>query len=160
MTGETDAFVSALPFVVGWKEDGDLRYLNANTPRTLELIALDPQLNRIAIENLTVHVLAQEYVSVLTKEESGSYPYQSVLKERLVRSETVAISASGTRYSLPTSEPGAFVVEWRDDHNRRVAMAKFYVAGSGAVGTSLLRLTPPEQAIANQNTVIFDFARF
>jgi uncharacterized protein YfaS (alpha-2-macroglobulin family) len=137
VTGETDALISALPFVVGWKADGDLHYIDANTPRALELIALDPQLNRIAIENLTVTVLAQEYISVLTKQESGSYAYQSVLKERLVQSEKVAISASGTHYSLPTAEPGNFVVEWRDDHNRRVAKATFCVAGNGAVARAL-----------------------
>ncbi len=137
VTGETGALVSALPFVVGWKADANLNYINAKTPHALELIALDPQLNRIAVENLTANVFAREYVSVLTRQESGSYAYHSVPQERLVRSEKIAISASGTKYSLPVGEPGSFVLVLSDDHNRRIAKAGFSVIGDGTVARSL-----------------------
>ncbi len=63
VTGQASALVSALPYVVGYKTDGDLSYINANTPRAIELVAVDPQLNRIALANITAEVIAQEYIS-------------------------------------------------------------------------------------------------
>ncbi len=83
ITGQASALVSALPYVVGYKSDGDLRYINASTPRAVDLLAVDPQLKKIPLENVTLNVIAQEYVSVVTKKENGSYGYESVLKERV-----------------------------------------------------------------------------
>ena len=85
------------------RADGDLSYINANTPRAVDLLAVDPQLKRIALENVTLNVIAQEYVSVVAKKENGSYGYESVLKERVAKSEKIAISAG--RIALPTARP-------------------------------------------------------
>jgi uncharacterized protein YfaS (alpha-2-macroglobulin family) len=137
VTDDVDALVSALPYVIGCKAEGDLHYIDINTARALDLIAVDPQLNRIAVENVTLNVIAQEYVSVLTKQESGKYTYESVLKERIAKSEKVSVSANGFRYNLPTTEPGDFVFELRDDQNRRVTKVNFCVVGRGAVARSL-----------------------
>jgi uncharacterized protein YfaS (alpha-2-macroglobulin family) len=139
VTGETGALVSALPYVIGCKPDGNLRYIDMKKPRSLDLIAIDPQLNRIAIENVTLNIIAQEYVSVLTKQESGKYAYESVLKERVTKSEKIAVSANGLRCLLPTAEPGNYVFELRDDQDRRLTKLQFCVVGHGAVSRSLER---------------------
>ena len=39
ITGQASALVSALPYVVGYKSDGDLNYINATTPRAVDLVA-------------------------------------------------------------------------------------------------------------------------
>jgi uncharacterized protein YfaS (alpha-2-macroglobulin family) len=137
VTGTNGALISALPYVVGCKADGDLRYIDANKPRRLDLVALDPQLNRIALANVTVNIIAQEYVSVLTRQESGKFAYESVLKERTTKSEKISISATDSRYNLPTAEPGNYIFELRDDQDRRLAKIKFSVVGHGAVSRSL-----------------------
>ncbi len=49
ITGQASTLVSALPYVVGYKADGDLNYINANAQRAVNLLAVDPQLNRIAV---------------------------------------------------------------------------------------------------------------
>src|SRR5438477_8444808 len=67
ITGQASALVSSLPYVVGYKSDGDLKYINASMPRAVDLIALDSKLNKVALENVTVNIIAQEYVSVVTK---------------------------------------------------------------------------------------------
>ena len=105
VTGQASVLVSALPYVVGYKADGNLNYINANTPRAVDLLAVDPQLNRIAIESVTLDVIAQEHVSVVAKKENGSYGYESVLKERVAKSEKIAIGPDGLRYQLPTKSP-------------------------------------------------------
>src|SRR5204863_7842150 len=51
VTTTTSALISALPYVIGCKADGDLRYIDMNKPRGVDLVAVDPQLNRIALAN-------------------------------------------------------------------------------------------------------------
>ncbi|MGE5208864.1 MAG: alpha-2-macroglobulin family protein, partial [Alphaproteobacteria bacterium] len=137
VTSTVDALVSALPYVVGCKPDGELRYIEMDKPRAVDLVAVDPQLKRIAVANVTANVIAQEHVSVLTKQESGNFAYESVLKERVSQSEKIAVSANGLHYALPTGEPGNYVFELRDDQNRRLAKLQFCVVGRGAVSRTL-----------------------
>ena len=51
ITGQASTLVSALPYVVGYKADGDLNYINANAQRAVNLLAVDPRLNRIAVQS-------------------------------------------------------------------------------------------------------------
>src|SRR4029077_19810291 len=117
VTGTTSALISALPYVIGCKEDGALRDTDMKKPRAVDLVAVDPQLNRIALANVTANVIAQEYVSVLSKQENGNFAYESVLKERVAKSEKISVSANGLHYTLPTDEPGNYVFELRDDQD-------------------------------------------
>jgi uncharacterized protein YfaS (alpha-2-macroglobulin family) len=137
VTGDVSALVSALPYVIGYKADGDLRYIEMNKPRGIDLVAVDPQLNRIAIENITLNLIAQEYVSVLKKQENGNYVYESVLKERPAKSDKISVAASGYHYALPTEEPGSYVLELRDDQNRTLSKLRFSVVGHAAMTGAL-----------------------
>ncbi|MEY2519810.1 MAG: alpha-2-macroglobulin, partial [Verrucomicrobiota bacterium] len=137
ITGQASVLVSALPYVVGYKSDGNLSYINANTPRAVDLLAVDPQLKHIPLEHITVDVIAEEHVSVVAKKENGSYGYESVLKERIAKAEKIAISPDGLRYQLPTSEPGDYIVELRDDGGRKLSRIRFSVVGSGIVKRAL-----------------------
>jgi uncharacterized protein YfaS (alpha-2-macroglobulin family) len=137
VTGDVSALVSALPYVIGCKTGGDLRYIEMNKPRGIDLIAVDPQLNRIAVENITLTIIAQENVSVLKKQENGNYVYESVLRERPAKSERIAISANGLNYTLPTGEPGNYVLELRDDQNRALSKLHFSVVGKGGAVSAL-----------------------
>ena len=137
VTSTTTTLISALPYLIGCKADGELRYIDMNKPRAVELVALDPQLNRIALGNVTANVIAQEYVSILTKQESGNFAYESVLKERTTKTEKISVAANGFRYALPTDEPGNYVFELRDDQGRRLTKLQFCVVGHGAISRSL-----------------------
>src|ERR1051326_7648079 len=108
-----------------------------NKPRGVDLVAVDPQLDRIAIENITLNIIAQEYVSVLKKQENGNYVYESVLKERPAKSEKISVAASGYHYALPTGEPGNYVLELRDDQNRTLSKLRFSVVGQAAMAGAL-----------------------
>ncbi|HST30423.1 MAG TPA: alpha-2-macroglobulin [Chthoniobacterales bacterium] len=137
VTSYVNALVSALPYVIGYKPDGDLRYIDMKKPRAVDLIAIDPQLNKIAVENVTLNVVAQEYVSVLKKQENGNYTYESVLRERPLKSEKIAVASTGLHYALPTNDPGDYLIELRDDKNRVVSKLRFSVVGQGQVSRSL-----------------------
>ena len=91
----TGTLVSPLPSVVGWHADGDLNWIKANGPsRTLTFLAVDPSLQQTTLENLTLHLAEQQWVSVLKKDESGSYRYESVRRERPIRDEPFLSSPS------------------------------------------------------------------
>ncbi|HKS31856.1 MAG TPA: alpha-2-macroglobulin [Chthoniobacterales bacterium] len=137
VANQKSVLVSDLPFVIGAKPDGDLHYIEANKQRGLDFIAVDSQLKRVAVENITLNLIAQEYISVLARQENGNFAYRSVLKERLARSENLTISAAGLHYVLPTSEPGNYILELRDDQNRRLSQLRYCVVGSGASSPSL-----------------------
>ena len=137
VTGDISALVSALPYVIGCKTGGDLRYIEMNKPRAVDLIAVDPQLNRIAVENISLNIIAEEYVSVLKKQENGNYVYESVLRERPAKSEKIAIPARGLHYTLPTNEPGDYVLELRDDQSRTLSKLHFSVVGQGGIAHAL-----------------------
>ncbi|MFL6513612.1 MAG: alpha-2-macroglobulin family protein, partial [Chthoniobacterales bacterium] len=137
VTTMVETLVSTLPYVVGCKPDGDLRYVELNKARVIDLVAVDPRLHRIALENITVNIIAQEYVSVLTKQDNGNYAYESVLKERTAKSESISISANGSRYAVPTDEPGNYVFELRDDQNRRLCKLEYSVVGIGRANRAL-----------------------
>jgi len=137
VTTTAGALISTLPYVIGCKADGDLHFIDMNKPRTVELVALDPQMNRIALGNVTANIIAQEYVSILTKQESGKFAYESVLKERITKSEKISIPTHECRYGLPTNEPGNYLFELRDDQDRRLTRVQFCVVGHGAVSKSL-----------------------
>lgn len=133
VTGDVSALVSALPYVIGYKADGDLRYIDMKKPRAVDLVAVDPQLNRIAIENVTLNLIVEEYVSVLKKQENGNYVYESVLKERPAKSEKISVAVGGYHYALPTDRPGNYVLELRDDQNRVLTKLRFSVVGHAAM---------------------------
>ncbi|PYM01415.1 MAG: hypothetical protein DMF19_06580 [Verrucomicrobia bacterium] len=137
MTIQKNALVSDLPFVIGAKADGDLNYIVTSKQRALDFIAVDPQLKPIAVENVTLNLIAREYVSVLSRQDNGNFAYHSVLKERLAHSEKLAISANGLHYALPTSEPGNYAIELRDDQNRRLSQLHYCIVGNGDATSSL-----------------------
>ena len=132
------ALVSALPYVIGSKLDGESRTLRMNSDHAVEFIAIDNTLKKIAADNLVLNVVEEGYVSVLTKREDGTFGYESVRKESVVHTEKTAIPAEGLKYTLPTGTPGNYYVELREkDSDARVCKVAFNVAGVGKVSRSL-----------------------
>ena len=132
VTGDVSALVSALPYVIGYKADGDLRYIDMKKPRAIDLVAVDPQLNRIAIENVTLNLIVAGIR--FRAEETGEWQLRlRIGPERApVKSEKISVAASGYHYALPTDEPGNYVLELRDDQNRALSKLRFSVVGQAA----------------------------
>ncbi|MEO8044616.1 MAG: MG2 domain-containing protein, partial [Spartobacteria bacterium] len=131
--------VSALPHVVGYKADSQFDFLIKDRPAAIDFIALDPQLNKIALDQLRFNLIERTYVSILTKKENGDYAYESVLRETPIKNETLAIGADGFRYPLVTGKPGSFLLEVRDASDRRLSQVAFSVVGEGSAARSLAR---------------------
>jgi uncharacterized protein YfaS (alpha-2-macroglobulin family) len=131
--------VSALPYVIGHKSDGSLNYVKMNRGQTLDFIAIDQGLNRIAVQNLKLTLTQQDYVSVLTRQEDSTYAYESVEKDELVSTQPVSIPAEGWKWKLPVENPGTYRAELRNADGDRVSAVWFTVVGEGETSRALDR---------------------
>src|SRR6202040_176956 len=150
---DADAIVSPAPYLVAYKADGDLGYIDKDSTRSVHLIAVDPKLDKLAIDGLTTELLEFRYVSVLTKQENGTLAYQSVRKEISKAKKALAIPASGLAMNLPTAQAGSFALVIRNGNGDELNRISFDVVGHANVARSLereaelkIKLSKPEYA--------------
>lgn len=126
---QSTALISPLPWLAGFKADGDLHYINRNAQRSVNLIAVNPQLQQEAITDLTMELVSLQPVSTLVKKTDGTYQYQSIIKSTKIKTEPFAISDKGNNLSLPTSETGDFAIIILDKNQLQLSRIAFSVVG-------------------------------
>ena len=131
--------VSPYDYLVGVKPDGDLGYINRGSARNLNVIAVDPALKQIALADLKQVLIEQKYISVLTKQDSGVYKYQSKMKEVQLSEQPLALSEQGTDLTLATDTPGDFVLVIEDAQGKVLNRIAYSVAGNANLSRSLDR---------------------
>lgn len=139
VTAQAAALVSEAPYLVGFKADGDLNYVSRGTARAVSLIAIDPQAKMTAVSDLKLQWVERKYVSVLTKQNNGTYRYESRSKEIVLKDNPFAIAASGHMLKLDTETPGNFAYVLRDAQGTELNRIEYSVAGAGNVTRSLER---------------------
>jgi uncharacterized protein YfaS (alpha-2-macroglobulin family) len=132
--------VSSNDWLVGYKAVDSLDYIKRDSPRAVHLVAIDPLAKAFALKDLKAQLIERRYVSVLTKQDSGVYKYESKLKEIPISEQPLAIPAAGMDYPLPTDKPGnyALVIRRASDHIE-VNRVEYAVAGDANVSRSLDR---------------------
>lgn len=142
VTTQTTALVSPLAYLVGYKPDGDLSYIKQNTQRSVQLIAVNPQLKQQSLNNLKIQVFSLRPVSTLVKNEDGTYQYQSIIQTSQLSSNTLNITDQGTTTTLPSDQIGDFLVTIVDQNDTELSRFKFSVMGQS-------QLTLPKNAELN-----------
>jgi alpha-2-macroglobulin len=137
VTAEAAQLVSSMPFLIGYKADGDLQYLPRGGSRKVNLIAINPQARAAAVDKLVLARLETRFVSVLMRQQNGTYKYESRRKETTLAEQPLAIAASGFDLALATDVPGNFAYEVRDAQGERLARLDYQVAGEGNVTRAL-----------------------
>ncbi|CAI0694213.1 alpha-2-macroglobulin family protein [Serratia ficaria] len=131
--------VSPYDYLVGVKADGDLGYINRDAVRHLNVIAIDPTLKQIALPGLKRVLIEQKYISVLTRQDSGVYKYQSKMKEIPLSEQPLALSERGNDLRLATDKPGDFVLAVEDAQGKTLNRVAYSVAGNANLSRSLDR---------------------
>ncbi|MBK6972546.1 MAG: alpha-2-macroglobulin [Sterolibacteriaceae bacterium] len=139
VSAETATLVSELPFLVGYKADGDLGYVSKGAKRSVSLIAIDPTAKKAAVGELNLQLVERKFVSVLTKQESGLYKYESRKKEVLVKEAPLSIPAAGHPLALASETPGNYAYVIRNAQGLELNRVEYSVAGQGNVTRSLER---------------------
>jgi hypothetical protein len=153
VTAETGTLVSQMPYLIGYKPDGDLGYVSRSAVRTVEFIGIDPNAKKIAIDGLTLTYIERRYVSVLTKQDNGTYKYESKKKEVKLNEAPFRIAAAGQKYALPSKEPGAYALVVSDAAGQELSRVEYSVAGAANL-TRTLEKNAELQLTLNKN----DFA--
>lgn len=133
-----DTLVSRNAWLVGYKSADDLSYTKRGAARTVHLVAIDQRAASIPLSNLQAQLIERRYVSVLTKQESGVYKYESRLKEIAIRNTALAIPAGGLDYALATDKPGDYALVVRSGE-QAVNRIEYSVTGEANLSRSLER---------------------
>jgi uncharacterized protein YfaS (alpha-2-macroglobulin family) len=137
VTAENAVLVSNMPYLVGFKTDGNYDYVSRRSARSAELIAIDPQAKKTAANGLTLAHIERSYVSILTKQENGTYKYESRQKEIKLDEKPYAITAAGVKLALDTGTAGNFGYVLRDGEGQELARINYSVAGKANLTRSL-----------------------
>lgn len=131
--------VSPAEFLLGFKTDGDLGYVQRGAERNVSVVAIDRKLDPVAVSELTSEVIEHRYVSVLTKQEDGTFAYQSVLKHLSKGSQPFSLPAGGAVLPLDTSAPGSFTLYFKDAKGTELTSVSYEVIGEANVAGDLER---------------------
>ena len=135
----TGTLMSPATALLGYKADGDLDFIALNGERTLRYLAIDQDLEPVALDDLTAVLVERRYVSALVKRPNGTFAYQSVIKETERERAPLALPASGTDHVLPTSQPGRFALDIVDADGNKLSRTEFVVAGAANLAGNLER---------------------
>ena len=124
-------------YLIGYKSDGNLEYIDKDADRSVELIAINPRIEKTGVSGLKLVLVACKYVSVLTRQKSGLYKYQSVKKEETLKEQPLSIPAEGFRHTISTSQPGDFALIVKDARGTELNRIEYTVAGHGNLTRSL-----------------------
>ncbi|GLQ91033.1 alpha-2-macroglobulin [Dyella flagellata] len=136
----TQSLVSSNDWLIGYRSVDDLNYITRNAERKVHLVAIDPQAKSIKLDGLKAQLIEQRYVSVLTKQDSGVYKYESKLKEIPVNEQALSLPSGGLDYTLATGKPGNYaLVILRASDRVEVNRVSYSVAGDANLSRSLDR---------------------
>ncbi len=137
VSAEAATLVSNMPFLVGYKADGDLAYVSKGAKRNVELIAIDPNAKKTEAKELKLVHYERKFVSVLTKQPNNTYKYESREKRITLDEKPFVIPAAGMRLALASDAPGSYGYVVRDAQGQDLARVSYEVAGAANLTRSL-----------------------
>ena len=156
VAADTATLVSELPYLVGFKPDGDLGYVSRGSKRTFNLVAIDSKARKTAVDNLKLELVERRFVSVLLKQPNGTYKYESRPKEISVKESPLVIPAAGANVPLESSNAGTFFYRIRNAAGVEQNRIEFTVAGAGNVTRSLDRNAELQLSLKNKDVAAGD----
>jgi len=143
--------VSSLDYLVGAKTDGDLGFVQRDAKRSVNLIAIDASAKKIAVAGLKAAIIERRYVSILTKQDSGVYKYESKGKDIAVSETPLSIAAAGSDFALPTDKPGSFALVVKNAKGEELNRVDYSVAGEANLTRSLERNAELQLALSKHD---------
>ncbi|MDM7862111.1 alpha-2-macroglobulin [Alteromonas sp. ASW11-36] len=121
---------SPWPYLMGYKVNGDLSYIQKGSERILTLVAVDAEINPVQLTDLTVRVSQQRNVSTLVKQYNGRYEYETIKQRELLTESPLNLSKPEQEYPLETATPGNYIVEFISDNGRVLTAISYTVVGT------------------------------
>ena len=156
---QSQVIVSPLKYMIGYKADGSLSYVNNDSVRKISLIAIDKNLEKISLENITLNIEEQKYVSSLVKQPNGLYKYQSVKKEYPVSSQKISITKDGYDFVVPTNIEGEFTVSLVNEEGLVFNKINYSVVGDKNITRSITRNAELEITLEDSDLSVGETAK-
>src|SRR5690606_5674961 len=137
VSARSSVLVSPLTTLVGSRSDGDLAYIRRDSERNLRFIAIDPSLQSVATDDLTLRVSEIRHLSTLVKHRDGTLAYQTIDKREQVNESPFRIAVDGSDWQVPSDKPGDFVVELVNQEGLVMTSQAFSVIGSRNLAANL-----------------------
>ncbi len=151
VAAEAHQLVSSLDYLIGAKTDGTLDFVQRDAKRSVNLIAIDPAAKKTTVDHLKLAIIERRYVSILTKQDSGVYKYESKAKDILVSETPFNIAASGNDVPLPTDKPGSYALVVRNALGDELNRVDYSVAGEANLTRSLERNAERQLALSKHD---------
>ena len=139
VAAQASALVSSNDYLVGIRAVDDLNYVRRGAKRALQLLAIGQDGKPKAVTGLHAVVVEKHYVSVLTKQDSGTYRYVSHERRDDRRDTVLGLAGGRQNIDLPTDKPGDFVLEIRDADGKVLNQIGYQIAGAANLSRSLDR---------------------
>jgi alpha-2-macroglobulin len=136
---ESSIMVSPLPYMVGYHSADNLDYVSKGAKRVINFVAIGPDLKKVPVGGIKFSLVEKRFVSVLVRQENGTYKYQSMEKKIVLQEKTGTIPAAGLDYRLSTETPGQFDLVLLGDNDQVINSVEYVVAGEGNLTRELER---------------------
>jgi alpha-2-macroglobulin len=143
--------VSNMPYLVGWKADGDLGYVSRDAKRAASFIAIDPRAHKTDAEHLKLVRLETRFVSTLIRQNNGTYQYESRRKEVMLDEHETTVPKTGLTLPLATETPGYFAYVLTDSTGQKLARMEYHVAGDANLTRTLEKDAQLQIALARND---------
>ena len=151
VAAEAHVLVSSLDYLSGARAPDNLDFVTRGAKRAVNLIAIDPGAKKIEVQGLKAAIIERRFVSILTKQDSGVYKYESKSKEIPVSEKPLALGAAGVDFDLPTDAPGTFALVVRNARGEELNRIEYTVAGEANVSRSLERNAELQLALSKHD---------
>lgn len=151
VTSQASIYVSPLKYLIGYKADGKLDYINSNSVRKLSFIAIDQNLEKINLDEVTLKIEDIRYISTLVKQSNGLYKYQSVKKSYPVSEKTFSISKDGSDFILPSETPGEYKLTLVNKEGLVFNTINYTIVGDKNISRSLTRTAELELKLQSKD---------
>jgi alpha-2-macroglobulin len=131
--------VSPQAYLIGFKAERGLSYLDGRDPVPVEVIAIGRDGKPVAAADLTRVLIQTKHVSVLTKQNNGSLAYESQKRDETIETVKVSLPDKPQALTLPLNTPGNFRYEFRNAAGQALCSIPFSVAGKGDATKNLER---------------------
>lgn len=126
------AIIAPLGVLVGHKAETPLDFVRKDSEVDARFIALNPTAETVALDALTLRLVARRMVATLTQQANGTLAYESIPSETVRQTTSTAIAAGGTALPLDTSETGEFELQLLDASERIVGRLRYTVVGTSS----------------------------
>ncbi len=137
VVASNSVLISPLEHLIGYKADGALNYINLNSQRSVEFIAIDTHLEQVKKDDLKFKRFEIQHVSTLVKQPNGTYQYQTIKKAKELESKPFEIASSNVTYTIDTTIPGDYVIKILDKNDRLLSRVNYSIIGSANVSARL-----------------------